>query len=152
MGVTSLGRHTRPTCHPGSPRNVFIKKVDVDLYTVCFFLTLGMRGVWGYFHGLRMRSRSMRKWAPRHAGDLGSGLAVCACAFDPIHVTAQGKRLDPICACVQLLGSSLHKTMPRMQIQLLCACVLYSYGSRVKPCPNMGICDVNKSHGPNARF
>ena len=25
-------------------------------------------------------------------------------------------------------------------------------GSRVKPCPNMGICDVNKSHGWNARF
>ena len=49
MGVTSLGRHTRPTCHPGSPRDVLIKKVDVDLYTVCFFLTLGMRGVWGYF-------------------------------------------------------------------------------------------------------
>ena len=54
----------------------------------------------------------------------------CACAYDPIHVTAQGKRLDPICACVQLLGSSLHKTMLRMWIQLLCACVLYSMGSR----------------------
>ena len=48
-GVTSLGRHTRPVCHPGSTRDVLIKKVDVDLYTVCFFLTLGMRGVWGYF-------------------------------------------------------------------------------------------------------
>ena len=138
MGVTSLGRHTRPTCHLGSPRDVFIKKVDVDLYTVCFFLTLGMRGVWGYFHGLRMRSRSMRKWAPRHAGDLGSGLAVCACAFDPIHVTAQGKRLDPICACVQLPGSSLHKTMSRMQIQLLCACVLYSYGVTCQIMPKYG--------------
>ena len=44
------------------------------------------------------------------------------------------------------------KTMPRMWIQLLCACVLYSMRSRVKPCPNMGICDVNKSHGWNARF
>ena len=42
QGVTSLGRHTRPTCHLGSIRDVFIKKVDVDLYTVCFFLTLGM--------------------------------------------------------------------------------------------------------------
>ena len=131
MGVTSLGRHTRPTCNPGSIRDVFIKKkVTVDLYTVCFFLTLGMRGVWGYFHGLRMRSRSMRKWAHKNAGDLGSGLAVCACAFDPIHVIAQGKRLDPICACVQLPGSSLYKTMQRMWIQLLCACVLYSMGSR----------------------
>ena len=44
------------------------------------------------------------------------------------------------------------KTMSRMQIQLLCACVLYSMGSRVKSCPYMGICDVNKSHGRNARF
>ena len=85
-------------------------------------------------------------------GTWGSRLAVCACAYDPIHVTAQGQRLGPICACVQLPGSILHKTMSRMWIQLLCACVLYSMGSRVKPCPYMGICDVNKSHGPNARF
>ena len=49
MGVTSLGRHTRPACHLGSIRDVFIKKVDVDLHRVCFFLTLGMRGVWDYF-------------------------------------------------------------------------------------------------------
>ena len=146
MGVTSLGRHTRPTCHPGSIRDVFIKKVNVDLYTVCFFLTLGMRGDWSYFHSLRMRSRSMRKWAPRHAGDLGSGLAVCACAFDPIHVTAQGKRLDPICACVQLPGSSLYKTMQTMQIQLLCACVLYSMGSREFYDHIWGIVTSHKSH------
>ena len=117
-----------------------------------FFLTLGMRGVWGYFRGLRMRSRSTRKYAHRNAGDLGSRLAVCACAYDPIHVTAQGKRLGPNCACVQLPGSSLIKTMPRMWIQLLCVRVLYSMGSREQPCPNMGICDVNKSHGPNTRF
>ena len=44
MGVTSLGHHTRPTCHPGSIRDVFIKKVNVDLYTVRFFLTLGCEG------------------------------------------------------------------------------------------------------------
>ena len=97
----------------------------------CVFSWLwGCEGSGATFRGLRMRSRSMRKWALRHVGDLGSGLAVCACAYDPIHVTAQGKRLDPICACVQLPGSSLHKTMQTMQIQLLCACVLYSYGSR----------------------
>ena len=81
-----------------------IKKVDVDLHTVCFFLTLGLRGVWGYFRGSRMRSRSTRKYAHRNAGDLGSRLAVCACAYDPNHVTAQGKRLGPNCACVQLPG------------------------------------------------
>ena len=44
------------------------------------------------------------------------------------------------------------KTMWRMQIQLLCVSVLDSMGSRVKPCPYMGNCDVNKSHGLNARF
>ena len=44
------------------------------------------------------------------------------------------------------------KTMSRMWIQLLCACVLYSMGSRVKPCPNMGIVTSHKSHGRNARF
>ena len=130
MGVTSLGRHTRPACHPGSIRDVFIKKVDVDLYRVCFSWLWGCEGSGTTFRGLRMRSRSMRKWAHRNAGDLGSRLAVCACAYDPIHVTAQGKRLDPICACVQLSGSILIKTMWRMWIQLLCACVLYSYGSR----------------------
>ena len=44
------------------------------------------------------------------------------------------------------------KTMWRMQIQLLCVSVLYSMGSRVKPCPNMGIVTSHKSHGWNARF
>ena len=44
------------------------------------------------------------------------------------------------------------KTMWRMQIQLLCVSVLYSMGSRVKPCPYMGIVTSHKSHGWNARF
>ena len=35
-----------------------------------------------------------------NAGDLGSILAVCACAYDLIHVTAQGKSIGPNCACV----------------------------------------------------
>ena len=38
-----------------------------------------------------------------NAGDLGSRWAVCACAYDPIHVTAQGKRLGLNCACVPLV-------------------------------------------------
>ena len=41
-----------------------------------------------------MRSRSTRKCAHMNAGDLGSILAVCACAYHPIHVTAQAKALD----------------------------------------------------------
>ena len=47
-----------------------------------------------------MRSRSRRKCAHRNAGDLESSLEVCACVYDPIHVTAQGKSLGPNCACV----------------------------------------------------
>ena len=35
-----------------------------------------------------------------NVGDLGSILAICACAYDPIHVTAQGKSIGPNCACV----------------------------------------------------
>ena len=38
-----------------------------------------------------------------NAGDLGSRWVVCACAYDPIHVTAQGKRLGLNCACVPLV-------------------------------------------------
>ena len=61
----------------------------------------GCEGSVATFHGLRMRSRSTQKCAHRNAGDLGSSLAVCACAYDPIHVTAQDKSLGPNCACVQ---------------------------------------------------
>ena len=50
-----------------------------------------------------MRCRSSRTKAPMNAGDLGSRWAVCACAYDPIHVTAQGKRLGLNCACVPLV-------------------------------------------------
>ena len=57
---------------------------------------MGCEGSGTTFRGLRMRSRSTRKWAHRNAGDLGRQLAVCACAYNPIHVTAQGKRLGPI--------------------------------------------------------
>ena len=41
-----------------------------------------------------MRSRSTQKCAHMNAGDLESILAVCACAYHPIHVTAQAKALD----------------------------------------------------------
>ena len=46
-----------------------------------------------------MRSRSMRKCAHINAGDLGSILGVCACAYDPIYVTVQGS-IGENCACV----------------------------------------------------
>ena len=64
-------------------------------------------------------------------------------------VTSLGRHLRP--ACTQGFHAVI-KTMWKMQIQLLCACVLYSMGSRVKPCPNMGIVTSHKSHGRNARF
>ena len=63
-----------------------------------FFLTSG--DARGLELVLCMRSRSMRKCAHMNARDLGSILAVCACAYHPIHVTAQGKSLGPNCACV----------------------------------------------------
>ena len=38
MGVASLGPHLRPACTQAL-RGMFIKKkVDVNLYTVCFFM------------------------------------------------------------------------------------------------------------------
>ena len=104
--MTSLGRHTRPACNLGSIRDLLIKKkkkVDSDLHTVCFLDFWGCEGSGACFERSRMRSRSTRKCAHRNAGDLGSRLAVCACAYNPIHVTAQGKRLGPHCACVQSL-------------------------------------------------
>ena len=94
----------------------WLKKVDFDLHIVCFSWLLGCEGSGATFRGLRMRIRSTWKSAHRNAGDLGSRLAVCACAYDPIHVTAQGKRLGPNCACVQLPGSPLNKTMWTMWI------------------------------------
>ena len=45
--------------------------------------------------------------AHMNAGDLGSNLAVCACAYDPIHVTAQGKSVGPNCACVLLARNQM---------------------------------------------
>ena len=42
----------------------------------------------------------MRKCAHMNAGDPGGILAVCACAYDPIHVTAPGKSIGQNCACV----------------------------------------------------
>ena len=71
-----------------------------DLNIVCFYWLPVMRGVWGFFW---VRSRSMEKCAHINAGDLGSILAVCACAYDPIHVTAQGKSIGENCACVLTL-------------------------------------------------
>ena len=104
----------------------------------------GCEGSGATFHGLRMRSRSTRKCAHRNAGDLGSNLTVCACAYDPIHVTAQGKSLGPNCACVQ--SPRHYRGLP------MNACVLYPMGSREFSCPNMGIVTSNESPDLNARF
>ena len=49
MGVTSFGCHTRPACHPGSIRDLFIKKVDVDLHRVCFSWLWGCEGTGAIF-------------------------------------------------------------------------------------------------------
>ena len=54
--------------------------------------------------------------------------------------------------CYQVLRVTVIKTMSTMWINLLCVRVLFPMGSREFLCPNMGICDVNKSHGLNTRF
>ena len=62
-GVTSLGRHTRPACQPGS-RFVFSlnhKKMIFHSTTVCFSWLLGCEGSGATFHGLRLRRRSTRR-------------------------------------------------------------------------------------------
>ena len=145
MGVTSVGRHTRPACHQALFAICWLKRVDSDLHTVCFFMDFwGCEGSGATFHGLRMRSRSTRKSAHRNAGDLGSSLAVCACAYDPIHVTAQGKSLGPNCACVQ--PPRHYRGLP------MNACVHYPMGSRGFSWPYMGIVTSIGSPDLNARF
>ena len=45
-----------------------------------------------------------------NAGDLGSSLAVCACAYDPTHVTAQGPSLSSTAhALFEIIPKSYHK-------------------------------------------
>ena len=64
-----------------------------------------------------------------NAGDLGGRWVVCACAYDPIHVTAQGKKPGLNCACVPLVPRlyAVIKTMPSMWIKHV-VCVLFPHG------------------------
>ena len=103
----------------------FIKSQKMIFFTLkqCAFLDFrGCEGSGACFERLRMRSRSRRKCAHRNAGDLESSLEVCACVYDPIHVTTQGKSLGPNCACVQ--PPRHYRGLP------MNACVLYPMGSR----------------------
>ena len=116
-GVTSFGPHTRPACNQ-APLEIFSLNQHSDFHSKysVFLLTSGnARGLGLLFECLRMRSRSMRKCAHVNAGGLGSILAVCACAYDPIHVTAQGQRLGENCACV-----------PTPHTVKLCVCVFFT--------------------------
>ena len=72
-----------------------------------------------------------------NAGDLGSSLAVCACAYDPTHVTAQGPSLRQHCACVP----TLHRVQTSRER------VLFPMGSREFYAHIMGIKNVIWSHG-----
>ena len=102
-----------------------------------------------------MRRRSRWKCAPMNVGDPGSRLAVCACAYDPNHVTVHDKRLGPNCACVPLVTRVYAVRLLKLCKECgstSCVCVLVPMGSREHSCPNMGICDVNQSHGLNTRF
>ena len=116
-------------------------------YSVFFIDFWWCEGSGASFECLRMRHRSRRKCAPMNAGDLGSRLAVCACAYDPNHVTAQDKRLGPNCACVALV-TRFYAVRSLKLCELwgsnTCVRVLFPMGSREHSCPNMGICDVNE--------
>ena len=72
MGVTSLGRHTRPACNLGYCRDS-IKSDDLiddfDLNTVCFSLTSGFTAM-----SLPVTSSLL----PPHARDLGTLWGVAA--------------------------------------------------------------------------
>ena len=112
----------------------FIKSQKMIFFTLkqCVFLDFrGCEGSGACFERLRMRSRSRRKCAHRNAGDLESSLEVCACVYDPIHVTAQGKSLGPNCACVQ--PPRHYRGLP------MNACVLYPMGWREFSWPYMGL-------------
>ena len=88
-----------------------------------------------------------------NAGDLGSRLAVCACAYDPIHVTAQGKRLGLNCACVPLV-TRLYAVRSLKLCELCgsntCVCVLYPMGSRELDAQIWELVTSVWSHGLNA--
>ena len=75
-----------------------------------------------------------------NAGDLGSRWAVCACAYDPIHVTAQGKCLGLNCACVPLV--SRFYAVRSIKLCQVCG-VLFLMGSRDFDAQN-GHCDVTE--------
>ena len=124
-------------------------------YSVFFIDFWWCEGSGASFECLRMRHRSRRKCAPMNAGDLGSRWAVCACAYDPIHVTGQDKRLGPNCACVPFVTRFYAVRSLKLCEQCgsnTCVCVLFPMGSREHSCPNMGFCDVNESRVLNAWF
>ena len=122
-----------------------LKKVDVDLYTVCF------------------------SWTFSDARSLGLLFMVCACVvglrenrltrmrgtWGPFGRSAH-EPTTPFTWLrrVHVLGQTAHaslKTMWTMWIKRLCERVLYSMGSREFPCPNMGIDTSLGSRGINAR-
>ena len=89
----------------------------------------------------------------RGPGESMGGLRMCLrshsrdCAGETSGVEL---RMRP--TCYQALRGTVIKTMQSMWIKHLCVRVLFPMGSREFPCPNMGICDVNQSHGLNTRF
>ena len=158
--MTSLGRHTRPVCNLGHSRDLFrIKWCGWMMLTSiqCVFIDFWWcEGSGASFECLRMRHRSRRKCAPMNAGDLGSRLAVCACAYDPNHVTAQDKRLGPNCACVPFV-TRLYAVCSLKLCELCgsntCVCVFFFPWGHVNIHAQIwGFVTSMRSHGLNARF
>ena len=100
--MTSLGRHTRPACHPGSTRDVLIKKkVDFDLHRVCFSWLLGCEGSGATFHGLRRPACHQALFSLKLCKECGSNSCVRVFLIPWGHVNNH----DHIWAFVTSMGS-----------------------------------------------
>ena len=73
----------------------------------------------------------MQKCVHLNAGNLGSILAVCACAYDPVHMTVQGKSILENCADVLTRKPSYECEGPGEQLGVCCF-LIGGNGSREK--------------------
>ena len=142
MGVTSLGRHTRPACNQALLAMYWLKRLMLTSIQCVFldfgvvrglgllFMTCacaialrenrltGMRGTWGVV------------WRTAHVPTIPFTWLRRANAWAPTAHASNYQALFSLKLCKQCGFNS-------------CVRVLYSMGSRERLCPNMGICDVN---------
>ena len=108
-----------------------------------------MRGVWGYFSWLAHAQQvyaDIGSLACGGSGESFGGLRMCPRSHSR---DCAGPTLWTPLRMRSTTRLFLLKLCQECEIQLLCVRVLYSYGVTWD---KTLICDVNKSHGPNARF